>query len=475
MPSQSDIEHLLRRTEYVARDARVAELQGPATREQCVDDILSTLADPGTCLFVQTQNWQQGTELVHYWLDRMAHDSPRPIQEKMSFFWHGHFVSSMDKVGSAELMREQIDLYRHGGLGNLRHIAITMATQVAMLRYLDNNENKKASPNKNFARELMELFMLGVGNYTEADVEAATAAWTGHGDDWETDTYVWRIGRHDSSVKSYLGQTINNGGDPTKHGEETIHVMLGAGVVPADASVVANRGRPTRDVCAEFVSKKLWAEFAGTPIPPDVLTALRQVALANDFAIKPWLKALLMRDEFYTTAVKQGRVRTPVEFMVSLLVATGLRSADATPLWLMEGMGQAPLYPPNVSGWKHNSYWISASAFGQRVSAARQIMWCTMRDYWNENDLGVIRLGGGSISKLQIEGTSPWHQPSDTAQAAANVAARREILTLMANYMQLDLSPTSRQSLDALATDSEWWELNDLVGLLFLTPEMQVA
>ena len=182
-----------------------------------------------------------------------------------------------------------------------------------------------------------------------------------------------------------------------------------------------------------------------------------------------------MRDEFYTTAVKQGRVRTPVEFMVSLLVATGLRSADATPLWLMEGMGQAPLYPPNVSGWKHNSYWISASAFGQRVSAARQIMWCTMRDYWNENDLGVIRLGGGSISKLQIEGTSPWHQPSDTAQAAANVAARREILTLMANYMQLDLSPTSRQSLDALATDSEWWELNDLVGLLFLTPEMQVA
>ena len=115
----------------------------------------------------------------------MAYDSPRPIQEKMAFFWHGHFCSSSEG-GCAELMREQIDLFRGHGLGNLRTLATTMSTQVAMLRYLDNNENRKTSPNQNFARELMELFLLGVGNYTEADVEAATAAWTGHTDDSET-------------------------------------------------------------------------------------------------------------------------------------------------------------------------------------------------------------------------------------------------------------------------------------------------
>ena len=110
----------------------------------------------------------------------MAFDSPRPLQEKMAFFWHGHFCSEFGKVGDAEQMRLQIDLFRKNGLGNVRDLAKPMSTQVAMLRYLDNNQNKKTSPNQNFARELMELFLLGVGNYTEADVEASAAAWTGH-------------------------------------------------------------------------------------------------------------------------------------------------------------------------------------------------------------------------------------------------------------------------------------------------------
>ena len=134
------------------------------------------MANPGTIPFTEVENWQRGEELTHFWLDRMAHDSPRPIQEKMSFFWHGHFCSEFSKVGSADLMAEQIDTFRYGALGNLRTLATTMSTQVAMLRYLDNNQNKQTSPNQNFARELMELFLLGVGNYTEADVEVATAA-----------------------------------------------------------------------------------------------------------------------------------------------------------------------------------------------------------------------------------------------------------------------------------------------------------
>ena len=103
----------------------------------------------------------------------MAVDSARPFQERMAFFWHSHFCSDLGKVGSAVLMREQIDLWRREGLGNIRSLATTMSTQVAMIRYLDNNQNKASSPNQNFARELMELFLLGVGNYTEADVESS--------------------------------------------------------------------------------------------------------------------------------------------------------------------------------------------------------------------------------------------------------------------------------------------------------------
>ncbi|MFP5489644.1 MAG: DUF1800 family protein [Acidimicrobiia bacterium] len=369
MPSRADIEHLLRRTEYVARPERVQRLLGLATIEACVDDVLAVPEPPPPSVtFTETQNWQRGEELTHFWLDRMAHDSTRPIQEKMGFFWHGHFCSDLSKAGSAELMREQIDLFRRNGLGNLRDLAIDMSTQVAMLRYLDNNQNKQTSPNQNFARELMELFLLGVGNYTEADVEAATAAWTGHTDRWDTDEYVWRSDWHDASTKSFLGRTINGPTRPAlEHGEQTIEVILGNGTVPPGASIVANRGRPTREVAAEFITKKLWAEFAGTPIPTSVLTAGRQAAVNGDFAIRPWVRALLVHPEFYTSAVRAGRVRTPVEFVVACLVATGRRSRLATPTWLMDGMGQRPLYPPNVSGWKHNGYWVNASAMAART------------------------------------------------------------------------------------------------------------
>lgn len=474
MPSRADIEHLLRRTEFVARPARVDALV-PLTREQAVDDVLDVPADPGTVTFTTAENWRRGQELVHYWLDRMAHDSPRPLQEKLALFWHGHFVSSLDKVGDAVVMREQIDLWRHAGLGNLRELAITMSTQVAMLRYLDNNLNRRSSPNQNFGRELMELFLLGVGNYTEADVEACTAAWTGHSDDWQTGAYVWRgdpdapewENWHDYRPKQFLGRTINTIGSASAgpdHGPETIRTILGdpatiGGTVP----VGPNKGRPTRDVAAEFLSTKLWTFFAGTPIPSAVRAHLRTVALANDFALRPWVRALLLRDEFYTTEVKQGLVRSPVEYIVSLLVATGLRSAQATPAWLMEGMGQALLYPPNVAGWKHNGYYVSASAFDARVQAARQMMWRTLSGYWDPG--GLMRFAGGTLSREEV-----------THRDANNTGAqRRATVDRILALIRIEVGDTTRAALHQFADGTNKWELPGVIALIFLSPEMHTA
>jgi uncharacterized protein (DUF1800 family) len=460
----AQIEHLLRRTEFVARPQRVAHLVSMSL-EEAVDDVLDVPLDPGRVTFVETADWQRGVELTHFWLDRMAHDSPRPIQEKMAFFWHGHFCSELSKVGSAVLMREQIDLFRAAGLGNFRDLAIAMSTQVAMLRYLDNNQNRSTSPNQNFARELMELFLLGVGNYTEADVEASTAAWTGHTDRWDTGEYVWRSDWHDGSTKTYLGRNINSGPDGRLHGRETIEVVLGSGVVPAGASIAANRERGTRAVAAEFITKKLWAEFAGTPIPPAVLAAVSGVALANDFAITPWVRALLLRDEFYGPDVVTGRVRTPVEFMVACLVATGLRSAPATPIWLLDGMGQRPLYPPNVSGWKHNAYWVNASAMARRTDAARQIGWRTMTGYWAQGGDRLIHLAGGSISRDEI---------SD----APNTADRLTPAELLDRYLELThlrLTPASYDALLAYLVASPRWERSDLLPFILLAPEFHLA
>jgi uncharacterized protein (DUF1800 family) len=456
MPNQSDLEHLLRRTEFVARPTRVNELK-TLSIAAAVNNILNVPANPGSTTLTEAEDWRRGEELTHYWLDRMAHDSPKPIQEKMAFFWHGHFCSEFSKVGSAELMREQIDGFRVGALGNLRSLAITMSTQVAMLRYLDNNQNRNTSPNQNFARELMELFILGVGNYLERDVEAATAAWTGHTDNWQTDEYVWRDDWHDARTKSFLGRSINNGGDPRLHGRQTIEVMLGNGTIPTAAP--KNGGRPSKEVAAEFISKKLWIEFAGTEPSASIIATLRDAALAADFDLKPWLTALLTHDAFYTQEVKQGRVRSPVEFVVALLVATGRRSAQATPLWLMSGMGQRPLFPPNVSGWKHNAYWVNASAMAKRTETARSIVYRSMQGYWNGD--GLIHLKNGTISRTDIQET--WR---DQPQKVVD-----EILAMT----DISLSQRSYDALLAFSEGGPWWERSDLFQLVMFTPELQVA
>ena len=257
-------------------------------------------------------DWERGQDLTHFWLDQMAHDCARPFQERMAFFWHGHFCSEFGKVGSSMLMREQIDLWRREGLGNVHTLATTMSTQVAMIRYLDNNQNKKTSPNQNFARELMELFLLGVGNYTEADVEASTAAWTGHSDQWndEVNPYRWRPEWHDASAKDFLGRRINTDATSSAwpgHGPETISVILGNGIVPAGADNVANRGRPTRDVAAEFLSRKLWTSFAtDTPPSPGVMDAMRTALTSNDFSVRPWVTAMLTHPDFYSRHRQAG-------------------------------------------------------------------------------------------------------------------------------------------------------------------------
>ena len=460
MPAQADIEHLLRRTEFVARPWRVTELLGKATLEQVVDDILAVSGDPGTCTFTSAENWEQGNDLAYYWFDRMAWDSPRPIQEKMAFFWHGHFCSEFSKVGSATLMREQIQSFRVGALSNMRSLATGMSTQVAMLRYLDNNDNRRSSPNQNFARELMELFLLGVGNYTEADVEAATAAWTGHTDDWETDQYVWRGDWHDGAAKSFLGQTINtNPADGIYHGFDTIYTILGNGTVPANAKVVANRNRLTRDVAAEFISRKLWTFFAGTTPTPAVIEAMRFAAVINDFAITPWLRAMFLRSEFYANDVKQGLVRSPVDLMVAMMFSTGQRARDNVPLWLMDGMGQVPFFPPNVSGWKHNGYFVNASAMAQRTYAAQSFAWQSMRGYWDGD--GLIHLGAGTLSRTEIERTYR-NQPT-------------QLVDRILSLMFLSPSASSRDALYAFAQQSQWWDRSDLVPLALMMPDINVA
>ena len=235
-------------------------------------------------------------------------------------------------------------------------------------------------------------------------------------------------------------------------------MILGGGKVPSGAAI--NRDRPTREVAAEFITRKLWAEFAGTDVPPAVLVAGRQAAIATDFEIRPWLRELLVRPEFYSDAARRGRVRTPVEYVVGCLVATGRRSAAATPIWLMDGMGQRPLYPPNVSGWKHNGYWVNASAMAARTETARQFAWRSMTGYWNGDEL--MHLANGTLSRSEIEKTTYKDDPVG-------------VVDRMLELMGVQLAATSRRALVEMSEACSRWERTDLLPLILIAPDFHVA
>ena len=426
--------HLLRRTEYVVRPERLAALSQPSvTRENAVDDILAVTVPVALPAFlghdIDGQGYDQWVYAVQWWIDRMC-DAPRPMLEKMTWFWHGHFCSGWNKVNSAKAMLTQNKLFRDSAFGNFRTLTQTMAVQPAMLFYLDNLDNVKRSPNQNFARELMELFTLGVGNYTEDDVTAAARAWTGHGIDWDTLEYRFWPTRHDIGTKTFMGVTRN------WNGPDIINYLL-------------QENTTKKLVACKFLSKKLWEFFAHQNPSPAIVDQLAQVLFDNDMAILPWVKAMLMHDEFYSVTAQQGMVRSPVDFVVAVQYHTGLRGADLDPQWYVENMGQVPFDPPNVAGWKTNGYWVNTSLFGARADFARGVTWHLRHDDANS-------IGDG-------------HTPAETVDIAAAMFG-------------LTLSATTRSALvhfvDVQRAEEPWvgwWEATNLLTMTMMTPEFHVA
>ncbi|MGB3736071.1 MAG: DUF1800 family protein [Ilumatobacter sp.] len=450
--NEANVRHLLRRTEVVDRPRRVAELLALSSIEAAVDDVMDVEANPPSARLDGpggNEEWRRGIRMSDHWMGRMAR-AARPFAERMAFFWHGHIATSINKVGSAGLMQAQIDLFRRRGLGaagdsgNVADLVEQTSTQVAMLRYLDNQKNFAASPNQNFARELMELFLLGVGNYTEADVEAATAAWTGHTHaPSNRDIYLFDADRHEPAPQQFLGRTINASRPPEQAGIETIEVILGTGAlgtgtIPPGAD--RNVGRASKDVAAEFLTFKLWQELgeaATGSVPGGVRSVMVAALLDNDFDIRPWVRAMLVHDDFYTPTAASGLVRQPVEFMVALLVAAGLDdTVDNIPNWLLSRVGQQLLYPPDVSGWKPNGYWVSSGSMSIRQNLVDHVLQKLREGTWSGQN-GFLQLGptgSARVTRAEVE-SLPAAQLVDRLAAATglNVSAstRRTVVRFL--------------------------------------------
>lgn len=396
MADINDIIHLLRRTEFIARPARVAELT-PLSLEAAVDNILDTApnqpVNQPVYVHDNTVNYAQRLQLHDWWIDRMA-TAPRPFQEKMTLFWHGHFVTEWNTTERTDFMAQNIALYRTHALGMFRPFTHAMAKDTQMMWYLSNRSNVKGTPNENFGRELLELFTLGVGNYTEEDVLSCARAWTGHNLN-SSNQYTFYSTRHDTGMKTFFGVTRN------WDGPEIIDEIL-----------LNNASK--RLVSAQLIARKLWEFLAYQNPAQNIVDALAAEFVASDLNIRTLCRAILLRPEFYTTQSRQGLVRSPVEYSVAIRAHSGV---PARSLWIFDWslqMGQRLLDPPNVAGWKQNAYYLSTSALSARANVAKRAA-------------SQIRTGGNF----------------DALKTATPAVA----VDTVANYFGLSLAPSTRTAL----------------------------
>jgi len=341
--------------------------------------------DPGT-------DWSSNyTDMCRFWIER-AVNNPRPIDEKMVLFWHGHLVSGLSKVGVHQHMFDQLQLFRTSGLGDFLDLMQAISIDPAMLRYLDNGKSKATSPNENFARELMELFTLGVGNYTEEDVRSASRAWTGHM--LVDGEYEFNSSHHDHNQKTFFGTTQNWDGPDIIH-----HILFG----------------PKQQICAKYIATKLWSFFA-YPNPSESLkTDLMNVFISSGLNIEALVREIFMRPEFRSPEAKNGLIKSPFEICVSILRHTGMSFDQMPPQWESKRMGQYLYNPPNVSGWRQNMYWISETTVWARSKLASRTRWrmyndtdkfIDIRNYSNEDavDLALGFYGIWNVSTATRNG-----------------------------------------------------------------------
>jgi hypothetical protein len=360
--------HLYRRAGFGAsrEDLNEAERIGPdATLELLLrgrpeaQDAAETLVDIGRI----AASHDDGGQLRSWWLYCMLQGG-HPLREKMTLFWHNHFATSLVKVQDPELMFRQNVLLREHALGRFGPMLQAISKDTAMLVWLDAATNVKGRPNENYARELMELFSLGVGHYTEADIREAARAFTG----WRTDGvgFSFDARLHDGGYKTVLGQT------GTWDGGDVVRIVL---VQPASA---------------RFLVRKLYQFLVSENAnPPDsLLEPLCDAFRRSDYDIAALVRTILASQHFYSAYAFRQRVKGPVEYVLGAVQAV-YRSysegdADFRPIppqvlvGRIDAMGQSLFAPPNVKGWRGGTSWLNTSTTLERDNFAEALAMGTL-------------------------------------------------------------------------------------------------
>jgi len=281
------------------------------------------------------------------WLHRIL-NTARPLEERMTFFWHNHFATANSKVGAPPLMHAQNQMFRANAMGNFRDMLYAVSRDPAMLRWLDSNSNRKASPNENYARELMELFSMGVGNYTEQDVQESARAFTGWFFD-RTRGFVFNRNQHDFGQKTFLGRT------GTWDGDDIVNIIL------------------EQPVAADFMARKVFTFFVHDRPTPATVTRLADGFRGSGYSVRELMRSVLMSPEFSSAEAYHAVVKSPVDYLVGTMKTIGIDEYSREAPGQLNRMGMALYNPPDVSGWNWGTDWIGAATLLERCNTANSI------------------------------------------------------------------------------------------------------
>lgn len=341
--------HLYRRAGFGGNYAELknAETQSPA---DVVDSMFATesssFLEEIKTLERQIRSGGNVGSLPNFWLYRMA-KSKSQLLEKTTLFWHGHFATSAEKVDDVGMMLDQNNLLRENALQKFMPLVLAISKDPAMLTYLDSKENRKTRPNENYSRELMELFCLGLGNYSEDDIKQIARAFTG----WEIKNDKFRFNKyqHDYGTKEFLGSSGEF------NGEDAVAIVL------------------KQKSSSEFIAKKLINYFVtDSPVATSIVRPIANLLSKTNFDVGVTIKTILKSNFFYESIGK--KIRSPIELGVGLL-----RTIEATGNFVqlstkLGELGQRPFFPPNVKGWTGGRSWINSATLLSRVNMVGELL-----------------------------------------------------------------------------------------------------
>ena len=372
-----------------------------------------------------------------WWLDRMVR-TRRPLLEKMTLFWHDHFATSGEKEGIIPRMASQNQLLRANALGNFENMLRAISRDPSMMLWQDIVSNKKGNPNENFARELMELFSLGIGqpgspNYSEADIKEATRAFTGYtiGTDGN---WTLNSAQHDSGTKTVLGQTCESGDD-------VMHILV-------------NYKKNGKNVCARFIAAKLFSWFVWPVTPEDpLIDGFAQTFVNSNFSIKTLMDAILKSPQFSSNAAYRSQEKNPVEVSVGALRTLGAERFPYRGAFIRTAeLGMRLFFPPDVGGWTSGRGWINAS---------------TLIGRWNMQGEITVRMG-------MPEALDPGGPPSVNTIAGMSDPAQRvdRLLYLFVDSNVTDAERSALISFSQAANSDD--KLRGLISLVMALPAYQL-